>query len=66
MIVGNREAAVAALEAAGAMVMGGDRPVAIVGLDDVTVIDTPAALLVLGRGAAQLVKDAAAAIHERT
>ncbi len=50
--------AVATVDAHGAMVVGGDRPVAIVGLDNVTVVDTPEALLILGRHAAQAVKAA--------
>ena len=60
----NRTAPARALEASGAMVVGGDRPVIIIGVDDVTVVDMPDALLVLGRASAQRVKDAAAALDE--
>jgi mannose-1-phosphate guanylyltransferase len=60
----NRTAPARALEASGAMVVGGDRPVIIIGVDDVTVVDMPDALLVLGRASAQRVKDAAAALGE--
>jgi hypothetical protein len=37
----------------------------IVGLDDVTVVDTPEAVLVLGRAAAQKVKQAKEEMTER-
>jgi mannose-1-phosphate guanylyltransferase len=60
----NRAGPARALEARGAMVVGGDRPVIIIGVDDVTVVDMPDALLVLGRASAQRVKDAAAALDE--
>jgi mannose-1-phosphate guanylyltransferase len=60
----NRTAPARALEASGAMVVGGDRPVIIIGVDDVTVVDMPDALLVLGRASAQRVKDAAASLVE--
>lgn len=53
-----RTARVAAVDAPGAMAVGGDRPVVIVGLEDVTVVDTPDAILVLGRNSAQKVKQA--------
>ncbi len=60
----NRTAPARALEASGAMVVGGDRPVIIIGVDDVTVVDMPDALLVLGRASAQRVKDAAASLMD--
>lgn len=56
-----RKAPVVTVEAADAMVVGGERLVAIVGLDGITVVDTPGALLVLGPGSSQRVKDAAVA-----
>lgn len=59
----DRSGPVTTVDAAGAMVVGGSRPIAIVGLDNVTVVDTPDALLVLGRQAAQKVKDASEAIR---
>ena len=52
-----RAGEVVAVDAARPMVVGGDKKVAIVGLDDVTVVDTPDALLVLGRDAAQRVRE---------
>ncbi len=59
----NRSAPVRALDASGPMIIGGDRPVVIVGVDDVTVVDTPEALLILGRASAQRVKDAASSLE---
>jgi mannose-1-phosphate guanylyltransferase len=50
-----RSAPVTTVDAARAMVVGGSVPVAIVGLDDVVVVHTEEALLVLGRDAAQQV-----------
>jgi mannose-1-phosphate guanylyltransferase len=47
----------------GSMIIGGDRPVVIVGVDNVTVVDTPEALLILGRASAQRVKDAASSLE---
>jgi len=55
----NRSAPARALDASGTMIIGGERPVVVVGIDDVTVVDTPEALLILGRASAQRVKDAA-------
>src|SRR5205085_72807 len=43
-------------DAGGVIVPGGDRLVAVVGLDDVVVVDTPDALLVMSRERAQDVK----------
>jgi len=54
-----RTAPVTIIDAERAMVVGGDRRVAIVGLDDVVVVDTPEAILVLHRDRAQDVKTAA-------
>lgn len=54
-----RTAPVLAVEAARPLVIGGDRPVAVVGLEDVVVVDAPHALLVLARSHAQHVKQAA-------
>jgi len=61
----DRTAPVGTVDAAGAMVVGGDKPVVIVGADDLAVVDTPEALLVLGREAAQRVKDAAASLERQ-
>ena len=47
---------VTAVDAAGVVVAGGGRRVAVVGLDDVVVVDTPDALLVTTRERAQVVK----------
>ena len=60
-----RTARVATVDAPGSMVAGGDRPVVIVGLEDVTVVDKPEAILVLGRGSAQKVKQAMEEIQQR-
>ncbi len=54
----HRKARVAAIDASGSMMVGGDRPVVIIGVDDVTVVDCPEAILVLDRAAAQKVKQA--------
>jgi mannose-1-phosphate guanylyltransferase len=40
------------------LVVGGTKPVAIVGIDDAVVVESPEALLVTRRPAAQQVKDA--------
>jgi mannose-1-phosphate guanylyltransferase len=56
-----RNAPVIAIDSPGAMVVGGDKAIAIVGLEDVTVVDSPDAVLVLGRAAAQKVKEASEA-----
>ena len=60
----NRSAPARAIEASGTMIIGGDRPVVVVGIDDVTVVDTPEALLILGRASAQRVKEAADSLPE--
>jgi mannose-1-phosphate guanylyltransferase len=49
-------AAVRVVDAGGVVVPGGGRVVAVVGLDDVVVVDTPDALLVMSRERAQDVK----------
>lgn len=59
----NRVAPVGEVAATGTMVVGGDKPIVVVGADDLTIVDTPDALLVLSRDAAQAVKDAAKAIE---
>lgn len=46
----------------GSVVVGGTRPVAVVGLDDVVVVDTSEALLVTTRAMAQRVKDVSVAV----
>ncbi|WNM25131.1 mannose-1-phosphate guanylyltransferase [Demequina capsici] len=55
-------APVGLVRSTGALVVGGTRPVAIVGLDDAVVVETDEALLVTTRQAAQAVKDAGAAV----
>jgi mannose-1-phosphate guanylyltransferase len=60
------DAAVVRLDAAGGLVVpGAGRLVAVLGLDDVVVVDTPDALLVTTRARAQEVKDVVAAIRAR-
>jgi len=54
---------VLAIDAAGPLVLGADRLVAVVGLDDVVVVQTPDALLVTTRGRAQRVKDVVDALR---
>jgi mannose-1-phosphate guanylyltransferase len=60
-----RKARVTTVDAQGTMVVGGERPVVIVGIDDVTIVDTPEAVLVLGRDSAQKVKQAMEEIRSR-
>ena len=55
-------ALVHAIAASGLVVPGSGRVVAVVGLDDVVVVDTPDALLVTSRAHAQRVKDVVAAL----
>ena len=45
------------VDAPGAVVVGGIKPVAVVGIADAVVVETDEAILVLGRHAAQRVKD---------
>ena len=52
------------LAASGLVVPAGGRLVAVVGLDDVVVVDTPDALLVTSRAHAQRVKDLVAGLRE--
>jgi len=52
------------LAASGLVVPGSGRLVAVVGLDDVVVVDTPDALLVTSRAHAQRVKDLVAGLRE--
>lgn len=52
-----RQARVVTVGASGATVVGGNKPVAIVGLDNVVVVESDDALLVVRRSAAQQVKD---------
>ncbi len=56
---------VTAIEASGLVVPGSGRRVAVLGLDDVVVVDTPDALLVTTRARAQQVKDVVAALKEQ-
>jgi len=57
-----RTAPVGMFGSTGAVVVGGSKPLAVVGLDDVVVVESDEALLVLSRSAAQRVKDAAAGL----
>jgi mannose-1-phosphate guanylyltransferase len=57
-------ALVRALDATGLVVPGSGRVVAVVGLDDVVVVDTPDALLVTTRARAQDVKRLVAGLRE--
>jgi len=56
--------AVLAVDSTGLVVPGSGRVVAVVGLDDVVVVDTPDALLVTTRARAQEVKQVVAALKE--
>ena len=55
---------VRALDASGLVVPSSGRVVAVVGLDDVVVVDTPDALLVTTRAQAQRVKDVVAGLRQ--
>ena len=57
-------ALVRAIASTGLVVPGSGRVVAVVGLDDVVVVDTPDALLVTSREHAQRVKEIVADLHE--
>ena len=59
------QALVAAIDATGLVVPAGGRLVAVVGLDDVVVVDTPDALLVTTRARAQEVKQVVARLVEQ-
>ncbi len=59
----DRSAPTAQIDAPGALVMGGDRPVVVVGVEDAVVVDSGDALLVTTRHAAQDVKNAAQALN---
>ncbi len=60
------EANVVRVESAGSvLVPAAGRPIAVLGLDDVVVVDTPDALLVTTRARAQQVKDVVQELHER-
>ncbi|UMG93189.1 sugar phosphate nucleotidyltransferase [Nocardioides sp. TF02-7] len=63
-VLGDR-GAVVAHQATGLVVPGSGRVVAVVGLDDVVVVDTPDALLVTTRDRAQDVKAVVAALRDR-
>ena len=54
---------VRAVDSSGLVVQGGDRVVAVIGLEDVVVVDTPDALLVTTRSRAQEVKQLVAALQ---
>ncbi|MDP2772091.1 MAG: mannose-1-phosphate guanylyltransferase, partial [Nocardioides sp.] len=53
-----------ALQSTGLVVPAGERLVAVIGLDDVVVVDTPDVLLVTSRARAQDVKHIVAALRE--
>lgn len=53
------------LESAGSVVVPGDRTVAVLGLDDVVVVDTPDVVLVTTRARAQQVKDIVNLVHDQ-
>ncbi len=57
------ESLVSAIASSGLVVPGSGRMVALVGLDDVVVVDTPDALLVTSREHAQRVKEIVAGLH---
>ncbi len=57
-----REVGVGAVDARGALVVGGSKPVVVVGVDDAVVVESEEALLVTVRSAAQRVKDAGSAM----
>ena len=59
----DRTAATATHRAPGAIVIGGDKPVVIIGIEDAVVVDSGEALLVTTRAAAQDVKHAAGALE---
>ncbi|GMA22367.1 hypothetical protein GCM10025864_01260 [Luteimicrobium album] len=60
------EANVVRVESAGSvLVPAAGRPIAVLGLDDVVVVDTPDAILVTTRARAQQVKDVVQELHER-
>jgi len=60
-----RDGEVEAVDASGLVVSGTGRVVAVIGLDDVVVVDTPDALLVTSRERAQDVKAIVARLRER-
>lgn len=60
-----RDGEVETVDASGLVVPGADRLVAVIGLDDVVVVDTPDALLVTSRARAQEVKAIVARLRER-
>lgn len=53
------EAEVRAIQASGLLAIGATKPVTVVGLDDLVVVETPDALLITSRAKAQAVKEAA-------
>ena len=55
---------VVAEDSSGVVISTGDRPVALVGLDDVVVVDTDDALLVTSRNSAQKVKSVVARLKD--
>ncbi|PJI94597.1 mannose-1-phosphate guanylyltransferase [Luteimicrobium subarcticum] len=64
-ILGDTSAVIRVESAGSVLVPASGRTVAVLGLDDVVVVDTPDALLVTTRARAQQVKDIVAALRER-
>jgi len=56
---------VIAIDAKGVVAVGSERTLAVVGIDDIVVVETPTAVLVVSRARAQAVKDAASVASER-
>lgn len=61
----DRRAVTAVQDAPGAVVVGGDRPVVIIGIADAVVVDSGDALLVTTRAAAQQVKNASSLVDKQ-
>lgn len=53
------------LQSAGSVIVPGDRTIAVLGLDDVVVVDTPDVVLVTTRARAQQVKDIVNLLHDQ-
>jgi mannose-1-phosphate guanylyltransferase len=58
------EGLVIAVHSTGLVVPAAGKPIAVIGLDDIVVVDTPDALLVTTRSRAQDVKSVVAALKE--
>jgi mannose-1-phosphate guanylyltransferase len=64
VVVLGDSSAVVGIDSTGLVVPAGGRVVAVAGLDDVVVVDTPGALLVTSRSRAQMVKRVVEALKE--